>query len=101
MVNIIEETYTIVYNLNKLHFGTKLEIPTSSKHYEESGYGHDSELLIISHLLHISYPTRSGCKWNEAKPFTCPSMLDILIFDNHPKGLLKLKFHTRSHHSLI
>ena len=34
----------------------------NSKNYEESGYMHDLNLLIISHRLRASYPTRSECR---------------------------------------
>ena len=30
--------------------------------YEANGYMHDFDLLIISHKLRVSNPTRSGCK---------------------------------------
>ena len=33
----------------------------NSKNYKENGYGHNLDLLIISHSLHVSYPIRSGC----------------------------------------
>ena len=33
-----------------------------SENYEENGYGHDLKFLIISHQLHVTYPTRSVCK---------------------------------------
>jgi hypothetical protein len=32
----------------------------SSENYEANGYGHDVDLLIISHSLHVSYTTRVG-----------------------------------------
>ena len=32
------------------------------KKYEESGYGHNLNLLIISHQLRVSDSTRSGCR---------------------------------------
>jgi len=35
---------------------------TSSKNCEANGFGHDLEFLIISLLLHVNYPMRSGCK---------------------------------------
>jgi hypothetical protein len=31
----------------------------NSNDYDENGYMHDLDLIII---LHVSYPTRSGCK---------------------------------------
>ena len=34
----------------------------SYKNSEANGYGHDSDLLIILHSLHVSYPSRSGCR---------------------------------------
>jgi hypothetical protein len=33
-----------------------------SKNYEESGYMHNLNLLISSHQLRASYPTRSKCR---------------------------------------
>ena len=33
-----------------------------SKHFEENGYGHNLDLLIISHQLRVSGSTRSGCR---------------------------------------
>lgn len=32
-----------------------------SENYEANDYGHDFDLLTISHLLCVSYLTRSGC----------------------------------------
>ena len=34
----------------------------SSKNYETNGYRHDMDLLVISHLMHVSYSMRSGCR---------------------------------------
>ena len=39
----------------------KLDVHTSSKNYEGSGYGHDLDLLIILHWSCALYFTRSGC----------------------------------------
>lgn len=37
---------------------------TSSKDYEEISHKHNMDLLIILHILRVSYPVRSGCKEN-------------------------------------
>ena len=34
----------------------------SSENYEANGFGHNLDLLIISHWLHVSYPMRNGCR---------------------------------------
>lgn len=34
----------------------------SSKHYEENGYGHDLDFLIIFYKYHVPYLPRSGCR---------------------------------------
>ena len=34
----------------------------NSENYEANGYGHDLDSRIIFHELHVSYPTRSGCR---------------------------------------
>ena len=36
--------------------------PYELRKYAAKGYGHGLLLLIISLFLHVSYPTRSGCK---------------------------------------
>ena len=56
-----EETDTIVKELRNLHFEDEYDIHTSSIDYEQSGYMHDLELVIIfAKYLHVAYPTRSG-----------------------------------------
>jgi hypothetical protein len=50
-------------NLENLHFDNEKSIHMSSRVHAEYGYGHGLDLLIISHQLHVSYPTRSG--WRE------------------------------------
>lgn len=32
----------------------------SSENNETNDYGHD--FIILAHLLHVSYPTKSGCR---------------------------------------
>ena len=43
-----------------LHFDNDEDIHLSPKNYEEGNYTHDLDLVIISHWLRVSYPTR---KW--------------------------------------
>jgi hypothetical protein len=38
----------------------------NSKCHEGNGYKHNVDLLILSHLLGVSFPMRSGCReWND------------------------------------
>jgi hypothetical protein len=38
-----------------LHFNIELNIHMNFKSYEANGYGHDLDLLIILHQLHLSF----------------------------------------------
>ena len=63
IVNIIGGTYDYLVTQASFHFDNEEDIHSSSKIYEESGYGHDLDLLIILNSLWcVSYPTRSGCR---------------------------------------
>jgi hypothetical protein len=58
-----EPIWPLNKNKNKNpHFDNDSDIHMSSVNYEGNGYGHDLGLLIISRWLHVSYPTRSGCR---------------------------------------
>lgn len=43
-------------NSKGLHFDNKPDPCTSFENYEESGYGHDLDVLITLHSLRVSYP---------------------------------------------
>lgn len=51
-------------NLKERIFILPLKNHMSSKEYKDNSYSHDLYLLIISHCLCISFPTRNGCKAN-------------------------------------
>ena len=38
-----------IYKSENLHFDNEHDIQSSSENYEENGYGHDLNVLIISH----------------------------------------------------
>ena len=58
----------------------------SFKNYEKMGFMHDLELLIISHQLNVSHPTRSGCMGGHSivkLNITCEtSLLPYIIWHN-------------------
>lgn len=61
IVKIIgENLYEHLNGHENLRFQNELDIQTSSKHSEESGYGLSLDLLTFSSQLHDSYSRRMG-----------------------------------------
>ena len=65
-------------NSKSLHFDNKHDTCTSSENYEESNYGHDLDVLITLHSLHVSYPTWEVGAERKLSFKTC-FILEVLI----------------------
>ena len=68
-----------------IHFDNAQDIHMSSENYEENGYEHDLDMLIISHQLRVSYPTRrENCPFKAhlaydtmCRPWTCAISVEL------------------------